>query len=231
MSAQTETCPPMNPLATPVYPKKRKGTPHRSPKAITSDSELTAVFIKFPFIAYTHNALDPNSTATTTTTAIKPKKQVRLNLDASSSEPDSTRKFLSERGVAFAAPRLASGSTETSDQSSSSAAAASLSSSSKISIKAHVRFVGDSFHGSNRYWWTRATRPSPALSTSSSDVGSPTGQDDVKDGEYDSSSNVREPSGLDRSPQSAGRGRGGRGRGGRGRGRGGRGRGGWAKKL
>ncbi|KAJ3238737.1 hypothetical protein HDU78_003346 [Chytriomyces hyalinus] len=225
MSAQTESCPPMNTLASPVSPKKRKGTPYRSPKATTSDSELTAVFIKFPFIAYTHDALlDPNNAATT---AVKPKKQVRLNLDPSSSQPDSTRKFLSERG-AFAAPRLASGSTETSDQSSLSAASLS---SSKISIKAHVRFVGDSFHGSNRYWWTRATRRSPALSTSSSDAGSPTGQDDVKDGEYDSSSNVREPSGLDRSPQSAGRGRGGRGRGGRGRGRGGRGRGGWAKKL
>ncbi|KAJ3238107.1 hypothetical protein HDU81_008407 [Chytriomyces hyalinus] len=229
MSAQTENCPPMNPLATPNSPKKRKGTPYRSPKAITTnDSELTAVFIKFPFITYTHDTIDPNNIAAT-----KAKKQVRLDLDPAS-EPDSTRKFLSEREAPFTAPRLASGSTETSDPSSLSTAAtaSSLQAASKSSsVKAQVRFVGDSFHGSNRYWWTRATRPSPALSTSSSDAGSPTGQDDVKDGEYDSSSNTREPSGLDRSPQSSGRGRGGRGRGGRGRGRGGRGRGGWAKKL
>ncbi|KAJ3241427.1 hypothetical protein HDU81_000476 [Chytriomyces hyalinus] len=235
MAAQVATAPAMNPLPSPLSPKKRKGTPHRSPKA-TSDSDLTAVFITFPFITPTRDPSD---------TAVKAKKQVRMNLGPSNEQQtDSTSTHLQRPSEKFPEPSTTNANTTISQSTSSFATPQSRSSTDasdhqassalharRISVKANVRFVGDSFYGSNRYWWTRATRPSPALSTSSSDAGSPTGQDDAKDG-YDSSGNARgpEPSGLERSPQS-GRGRGGRGRGGRGRGRGGRGRGGWAKKL
>ncbi|TPX63833.1 hypothetical protein CcCBS67573_g08573 [Chytriomyces confervae] len=236
MTAQVATVPAINPLPSPLSPKKRKGTPHRSPKA-TTDSDLTAVFITFPFITHTRDPADA---------AVKTKKQVRMNLAPSNEQRTDATAHLRRPSEKFPEPStnntntittttvsqsttpLSRSSTNASDHQASSALHAR-----QISVKANVRFVGDSFYGSNRYWWTRAIRPSPALSTSSSDAGSPTGQDDGKDAEYDSSGNARGPesSGLERSPQSAGRGRGGRGRGGRGRGRGGRGRGGWAKKL
>ncbi|TPX73368.1 hypothetical protein CcCBS67573_g05356 [Chytriomyces confervae] len=238
MTTQVASFPHMNVHSStwPISPKKRKGTPYRSPKATSScDSDLSAaVFIKFPFIPYTHNNVHKESNSCKTTMRVNqiPSKNSAAPNSATFPEPRSMAPFSTRHHP----------STCTNSLSDPISVVLTHDHQAKISISANVRFVGDSFHGSNRYWWTRATtiKPSPALSTSSSssssDSGSPTKQADTKDAENDSSGNARacpETSSLEQSPQSATRGRGGRGRGGgRGKGRGGRGRGGgWSKKL
>ncbi|KAI8828708.1 hypothetical protein BJ741DRAFT_625339 [Chytriomyces cf. hyalinus JEL632] len=225
MTTQIASFPHMNAHTStyPISPKKRKGTPYRSPKATTTssnnsccDSDFTAaVFIKFPFIPYTHNNLHKQSNKTS----------MRVNLIPSNSANSTTFPEPTSTCTDSSSNPISQHDDDDDDDDDGP----------KISIRANVRFVGDSFHGSNRYWWTRVTtKPSPALSTSSSSSsdysGSPIKQRDSKDAEYDSSANARracpETSSLEQSPQSAATrgGRGCRGRGsGRGRGRGGRG--------
>ncbi|KAI8613058.1 hypothetical protein BC830DRAFT_1134042 [Chytriomyces sp. MP71] len=204
----------------PISPRKRKGVPTRSPKA-SCDSDLTAVFIKFPFLhpAQTLDVPDKRSRMD----AASPQLILTEATDPNTQEP-------SEK-ISLLAPLVAA----RVDSSTSEAESLCQPSGSPVSAvkvdKANVRFVGDSFYGSNRYWWTRTTRPSPAISSASSDDGSPpggtTGAGDDKD-EFEAG-NLRPDtfSGERSSPGPVGRGRGrGRGRGGRGRGRG---RGNWKK--
>ncbi|KAJ3283780.1 hypothetical protein HDU79_008767 [Rhizoclosmatium sp. JEL0117] len=191
-----------SPLDSPL--KKRKGTPHRSPKT-TTDSDLTAVFISFPFVVGSEqDEIQDEYPRKRFSMSPSPRISGSDNQGPSSSFTDGDAAKFSPMQQAQRLSNLGSSvitATGTEQQ-----------------ANVNVRFVGDSFYGSGKYWWTRHIRPSPAVSNSSSDSDSPNGED----GKDESDSNEGERGETPR------RGRGGWGRGG-GRGRG-RGRASWRGK-
>ncbi|KAJ3009455.1 UNVERIFIED_CONTAM: hypothetical protein HDU68_002701 [Siphonaria sp. JEL0065] len=154
---------PANVLSTPPFSpsKKRKGTPFRSPKpTIDQGNSLTAVYISFPF---TFDQDDQADSANKHPSSFTTSPQVSA-LDAPPlfSHAPSLEKEPPKFSPPFQPTRLSSlGSTVITSGCPSAPP--------KAATNANVRFVGDSFYGSNKFWWTRCVRPSPVASSSSSD--------------------------------------------------------------
>ncbi|KAJ3128751.1 histone deacetylase [Physocladia obscura] len=192
--------------------KKRKGTPFRSPK-IDDNSDQTAVYITLPFTGYSSEDVRMDSQ--------KIHGSISMEID------DASLPSFGEESTLYQDEKFP---IENNNAISSSDSVATTSAENTGTIHVlnqqqllrqkkqqqkreqaavNVRFVGDLFYGSNRFWWTRTMRPSPAISSSESDAGSPTGKQEESNGFA-----------YERSPTPVKRGVGrGRGRGSRGRGR------------
>ncbi|KAJ3076034.1 hypothetical protein HDU98_005983 [Podochytrium sp. JEL0797] len=220
--------PPLSPV------KRRKGTPTRSPKPnITNADHGSAVFIKFPFFSVTGSTLpsdslsppqelhNPTNGYPYLTAPTKPGPRKR-SIDATANESNTTTTIASNTPTTLRRAALPS--------------------------KASVRFEGDSFYGSSRFWWSRTvSRPASTITSPPGNAGSRSSSDsesspmlgsvqslnndgDVKKGEGEA---VVVGNGGGEATRSgevvAKRGRGGRG--GWGGARRGRGRGAWKKKA